>query len=89
MIEYNHKREQQIPQKRRKKKMAYGIYYRSKGSKSSFTRAYEMVTPTRKVKFSYDGKIPRDIRCNTLKEAKEVEARYIARGLETKIKEVK
>ena len=69
--------------------MAYGIYYRSKGSKSRFVRAYEMVTPTRKVKFSYDGKIPRDIRCNTLEEAKEVEARYIARGLETKIKEVK
>lgn len=69
--------------------MAYGIYYRNKGSKSSFTRVYEMVTPTRKVKFSYDGKIPRDIRCNTLQEAKEVEARYIARGLETKIKEVK
>ena len=48
-----------------------------------------MVTPTRKVKFSYDGKIPRDIRCSTLEEAKKVEARYIARGLETKIKEVK
>lgn len=69
--------------------MAYGIYYRNKGSKNRFIRAYEMVTPTRKVKLSYDGKIPRDIRCNTLEEAKELEAKYIARGLETKIKEVK
>ena len=69
--------------------MAYGIYYRNKGSKNRFIRAYEMVTPTKKVKFSYNGKIPHDIRCNTIEEAKEVEARYIARGLETKIKEVK
>lgn len=69
--------------------MAYGIYYRGRGSKNRFIRAYEMVTPTREVKFSYDGKIPRDIRCNTIEEAREVEARYIARGLETKIKEVK
>lgn len=69
--------------------MAYGIYYRNNGSKNRFIRAYEMVTPTKKVKFSYDGKIPRDIRCNSIEEAKEVEARYIARGLETKIKEVK
>lgn len=68
--------------------MAYGVYYRRKGQKS-YARAYEMVTPTRKVKFSCDGKIPRDIRCDTIEEAKEVEARYIARGLETKIKEVK
>lgn len=35
--------------------MAYGIYYRNKGSKNRFIRAYEMVTSTRKVKFSYDG----------------------------------
>lgn len=69
--------------------MAYGIYYRSRGSKNRFTRAYEMVTPTRKVKFTYDGKIPRDIRCNTFEEALEIEAKYIRRGLETKIKEVK
>ena len=48
-----------------------------------------MVTPTRKVKFTYDGKIPRDIRCNTFEEALEIEAKYIRRGLETKIKEVK
>lgn len=68
--------------------MAYGVYYRRKGQKA-YARAYEMVTPTRKVKFSCDGKIPRDIRCDTIEEAKEVEARYIARGLETKIKEVK
>lgn len=68
--------------------MAYGIYYRRKGSKS-YTRAYEMVTPTRKVKFSYDGKIPRDIRCNTIEEARKVEVKYIEKGLETKIKEVK
>lgn len=69
--------------------MAYGIYYRNKGSKRPFTRAYEMVVPIKKVKFTYDGIIPRGIRCNTLEEAKEVEAKYIARGLETKIKEVK
>lgn len=68
--------------------MAYGVYYRSKGGKA-YTRAHEWVTPTRKVKFSCDGKIPRYIRCQTIEEAKEIEARYIARGLETKIKEVK
>ena len=69
--------------------MAYGIYYRNRGSKNRFIRAYEMVAPTRKVKFSCDGKIPRDIRCNTFEEALEIEAKYIRRGLETKIKEVK
>lgn len=68
--------------------MAYGIYYRRKGERT-FKRAHEWVTPTRAVKFSCEGKIPRDIRCETLEEAKEVEARYAARGLETKIKEVK
>ncbi len=68
--------------------MAYGIYFRGKGERT-YKRAYEWVIPTRSVKMSYDGKIPRDIRCNTIEEAKEVEARYIARGLETKIKEVK
>lgn len=56
--------------------MAYGIYYRGKGSKCRFIRAYEMVTPTKKVKFSYDGKIPRDIRCNTIEDAKKVELSY-------------
>lgn len=68
--------------------MAYGIYYRRKGEKA-YARVREWVTPTRKVKFSCNGKIPRDLRCETIEEAKEVEARYIARGLETKIKEVK
>lgn len=67
--------------------MAYGIYYRRKGERT-FKRAHEWVKPTRATKFN-DPTIPRDIRCETLEEAKEVEARYIARGLETKIKEVK
>lgn len=68
--------------------MAYGVYYRSKGGKA-YTRAREWVTPTRQAKYTCNGKIPRDIRCATIEEAKEVEARYIAKGLETKIKEVK
>jgi hypothetical protein len=68
--------------------MAYGIYYRRKGERA-YARAQEWVEPTRAAKFTCNGKIHRDIRCNTIEEAKEVEARYIARGLETKIKEVK
>ena len=68
--------------------MMYGIYYRNKGEKA-YKRAQEWVVPTRKVKFTYDGKIVRDIRCQTIEEAREIEARYIAKGCETKIKEVK
>lgn len=68
--------------------MAYGIYYRKKGGRA-YIRVQEWVAPTRNAKFTCNGKIPRDIRCTTIEEAKEVEARYIARGLETKIKEVK
>ena len=69
--------------------MAYGVYYRRKGGRA-YARAQEWVTPTGKAKWVSDsGRIHRDIRCETLEEAKEVEAKYIARGLETKIKEVK
>lgn len=68
--------------------MAYGVYFRKKGSKV-FIRTREWVVPTRKVKFSCDGKIPRDIRCETIEEAIKIEERYISRGYETKIKEVK
>ena len=68
--------------------MAYGVYYRRKGERA-YARVQEWVTPTRKVKYTCDGKIHRDLRCNTIEEAKEVEARYVARGLEVKIKEVK
>lgn len=69
--------------------MAYGIYYRRKGERT-FKRAREWVEPTRTVKFvSVCGRIPRDIRCATIEEAKAIEAQYAAKGLETKIKEVK
>ena len=68
--------------------MAFGVYYRAKGSRA-YKRAQEWVTPTRQVKFSCNGKIPVDIRCVTIEEAKEVETKYLVKGLETKIKEVK
>lgn len=68
--------------------MAYGVYYRRKGERA-YARVQEWVEPTRKAKYTCNGKIHRDLRCTTMEEAKEVEAIYIARGLETKIKEVK
>ena len=73
--------------------MGYGVYYRAKGSKA-YSRVTEFFKPTRPLKFyattdSGERVGVRDLRCATLEEAKAVEARYIARGLETKIKEVK
>ena len=73
--------------------MAYGVYYRRKGSKA-YARVTEFFKPTRPLKFyvtTDDGERMgvRDLRCETIEEAHAVEARYIARGLETKIKEVK
>ena len=68
--------------------MAYGVYFRRRGE-NAYARVREWVTPTRKTKFTFDGKIPRDLRCETLEEAQAVEKRYLYRGLEVKIKEVK
>lgn len=69
--------------------MAYGVYFRRKGGRA-YCRAQEWVTPVGSAKWvSESGKIHRDIRCETIEQAKEVEATYIAKGLETKIKEVK
>ena len=68
--------------------MAYGVYFRRKGEKA-YARVTEWVTPTRKAKFTCDGKIHRFLRCETLEEAQFVEKRYLDRGLEVKIKEVK
>ena len=68
--------------------MAYGVYFREKGTKA-YARVGEWVTPTRKAKFTCNGKIHRDLRCETLEEAQAVEKRYLDRGYEVKIKEVK
>ena len=73
--------------------MAYGVYFRRKGSKA-YARVSEFFKPTRALKFyvntdSGERMGVRDLRCETIGEAQAVEAIYIARGLETKIKEVK
>lgn len=73
--------------------MAYGVYYRRIGSKV-YSRVTEYFKPTRPIKFYVTTDCGermgvRDLRCETIEEAQAVESRYIARGFETKIKEVK
>lgn len=73
--------------------MAYGVYYRRHGQKA-YARVTEFYKPTRPIKFytttdNGERMGVRDLRCETIEEAQAVEAKYIARGLETKIKEVK
>lgn len=73
--------------------MAYGVYYRG-GKRDAYKRVSEFYVPTRPVKFyatSDDGRkgAYRDLRCETIEQAQAVAAKYIARGFETKIKEVK
>lgn len=66
--------------------MAYGVYYREKGERV-FARAGELVTAKKgRLKGTL---IHKDFRFETLEAAQEKAARYEARGLETKIKEVK
>ena len=73
--------------------MAYGVYFRKKGGKA-YARVAEYFKPSRPLKFyattdSGERMGVRDLRCETIEEAQAVEARYISRGCETKIKEVK
>lgn len=68
--------------------MAYGIYYRKKGSRS-YQRAEEYVIPSRPPKMSFNGKVPRFIRCETVSEANAIAKPYADKGLEVIIKEVK
>lgn len=73
--------------------MAYGVYFRRKGGKA-YARVIDFFKPTRPLKIyvttdSGERMGVRDLRCGTLEEAKAVAQRYAARGLETKIKEVK
>lgn len=68
--------------------MAYGVYFRGKGERA-FKRVQEWVVPTKTAKWTCNGKIHRDVRCETIEEARELEHKYILKGLETKIKEVK
>ena len=73
--------------------MAYTVYYRN-GKRDTYKRVTEFYKPTRPIKFyatteSGERMGIRDLRCETIEEARTVEARYTARGLETKIKEVK
>lgn len=73
--------------------MAYGVYYRRKGSKA-YARVTEFFKPTRPLKYyvttdNGERMGVRDLRCETLEQAQDIETKYIARGLETKIKEVK
>lgn len=73
--------------------MKYGVYFRRKGGKA-YARVAEYFKPSRPLKFyvttdSGERMGVRDLRCETIEEAQEVEARYISRGYETKIKEVK
>ena len=68
--------------------MAYGVYFRGKGERA-YKRVQEWVVSTKKAKWTCNGKIHRDVRCETIEEARELEKKYILKGLETKIKEVK
>lgn len=68
--------------------MAYGVYFRGKGERA-YKRVQEWVVPIQKAKWTCNGKIHRDVRCETIEEARELEKKYILKGLETKIKEVK
>lgn len=65
-----------------------------KRRKRKWHTEYTSEKPTRPLKFyattdNGERMGVRDLRCETIEEAQAVEARYIARGYETKIKEVK
>lgn len=73
--------------------MAYGVYFRRKDGKA-YERVIEFFKPTSNLTsyaITASGVLigVRDLVCATLQEAKEVEKRYIDRGYDTKIKEVK